>query len=530
MNTYLALFVISVCSSLVLTPLIRRLSERRGWFDEPRDDRRVHKKPIPRLGGIAIFLSVLVALSLLLFLNNTLTSSLKASSIHLYTTLGLAFLILVLGVFDDLHGTTAIQKFSAQGLISLLFFMVGGRIETVTIPFIGSTVLPWGVSFALTAVWLIGVTNAFNLIDGIDGLAAGAALFASLVMLVVSFTTGQFFVTVIAIALAGALIGFLRYNFNPASIFLGDSGSLFIGFTLAALSLQGTEKAPTAIAISIPLLAFGVPVIDTSFSIVRRFLSGRPLFAGDREHIHHMLLARGWSQRKVVLCLYGACAAFGLLSLLFVGGAGRATGFMLLIIGVAVVFAIGRLRYHEVDEIKAGMKRNFAERRQRMANNIHVRRTSRALSQAMTLNELFAAIQEMLQVGEFVFATVRIGRGACDGDTHTAFAHEKLSTALRRVVIRDGVINWSWERGDIEEREIIGSGRFWSLRLPISTERAGLGYINLYREFDSDGLLLDVNYLCGIFQKELAQAVENVLDVKEQDAGAARRAAKAAAG
>src|SRR5438094_6932429 len=158
-------------------------------------------------------------------------------------------------------------------------------------------------------------------------------------------------VTVVALALTGALAGFLRYNFSPASIFLGDSGSLFIGFALAALSIQGSQKASTAVAVAIPILACGLPVVDAGVTIARRFISGKPIFQGDREHIHHMLLARGWSQRNVAFVLYSLCAVFSLLALLTVrgGGGGRITAVTLIVMAAAVVFVAGRLRYPELD-------------------------------------------------------------------------------------------------------------------------------------------------------------------------------------
>src|SRR6185503_16227308 len=234
------------------------------------------------------------------------------------------------------------------------------------------------------------ISNAFNLIDGMDGLASGASLFAAIVMLIVSLILGQPLITVFSIVLCGCLIGFLPYNFHPASIFLGDSGALFIGFMLAALSVLGTQKASTAVAVTIPIIAFGVPVFDTGLSIVRRFIGGRPLFQGDREHIHHMLLARGWSQRRATLVLYGVCALFGLTALIFPATGSKLTGFMLFVISVAVIIAVGHLRYHEVDELRAGVKRTVADRRLRVANNIRVRRAALALSKASDLDEMFA--------------------------------------------------------------------------------------------------------------------------------------------
>src|SRR6267378_983107 len=296
MKTYFALFLISATASLGFTPLLRRLCERYRLVDEPQDNRRVHLKAVPRLGGVAIFVSLLIPLSVLLLLNNLLTQ----------------------GVYDDLSGANAKVKFAGLTGVATLFYLLGGRIVTLSIPFVGGVTLHPILGFVLTLIWIVGIANAFNLIDGVDGLASGSALFSSLVLLSVSLIQGRALVAVIALVLTGALAGFLRYNFNPASIFLGDSGSLFVGFSLAALSIQGSQKASTAVAVAIPILAFGVPVVDTGVTIARRLLSGKPIFKGDREHIHHMLLARGWSQRRVVLVLYAVSAAFGLLAMLSV--------------------------------------------------------------------------------------------------------------------------------------------------------------------------------------------------------------------
>lgn len=522
MNTYLTLFLASLSLSLFLTPVVRRVAQRFGWLDVPEDNRRVHAVPIPRLGGVAIFLSVITCLSVLPFLDNLVTQSLRENYRSIIAVLVSSSLVFLFGVYDDLVGTKAKWKFLAQGIAGVVLYSLGGRIEAVTIPFAGSVEIPAILSLIFTLIWVIGISNAFNLIDGLDGLAAGAGLFASLVMLTVSFMLGNPYVTAISLVMSGALIGFLRYNFNPASIFLGDSGSLFIGFTLAALSLTGAQKASTAVAVAIPLMAFGLPVIDTGFSIVRRLIGGKPLFEGDREHIHHKLLERGWSQRRVAFVLYGVCALFGLTALLFTsdGGAGRLTGLILLIVGVAIVLIAGRLRYHEVDEVRAGLRRNIGERRIRTSNHVRVRRASRAMSQAHTLEALLTALREMLELGEFVYATVRLGRGGDVEGTAKALARERGRVALRDAEIRGGFICWEWERGDIEGHEVIGSHLFWNLRLPLSTDTAGWGYLNLYREFGNDSLLIDVNYLSSLFQKEMALAAERILTAvgAEEDA------------
>jgi len=502
LNTYLALFIISTLTAVALTPLVRRACERLGWLDRP-DARHTHHVAVPRLGGVAIFAAVIVSLAaLFLPIDNLVTRALRENWWQLFQVLAPATLVFLFGVYDDLRGANARTKFVALGVSGAVFYALGGRVELLSVPLIGSIELPAIVSFALTLAWVVGVSNAFNLIDGVDGLASGAALFASLVMLVVAVMLGHPLVAVVACALCGALIGFLRYNFNPASIFLGDSGALFVGFLLAALSVHGAQKASTAVAVAIPLLAFGVPVVDTGFTLVRRFVSGNPLFEGDREHIHHMLLARGWSQRRVAFVLYGACALFGLAALLFVGDAGRATGLLLFIVAAAVAIAVGRLRYHEVDELRAGVRRNLNERRARTSNHIRVRRAARSMSEAEDTGAFFDAVRELLELGEFVHARVRLGRDGGDGSGEA--------------------IRWTWERGDIEAAEICSSCRFWTMRLPLSTERGEWGYINLYRGLDDDALLLDINYLCRLFQRETALAAERILskDVARKAKGA----------
>lgn len=511
MNTYLLIFSLAAFSSLVLTPTVRRVCERFGLLDESQDERRTHKKSVPRLGGIAIFFSVLIALSVLPFVHNSLTRSLGMARWRFVVILVPAAFVFLFGVFDDLRGSKAPVKFLVQGLAGALLYTLGGRIEVLSIPFVGSIELPMAIGIALTILWTVGITNAFNLIDGMDGLAAGAGLFASFVMVIVSLPLYNPVVTVMALALAGALIGFLRYNFNPASIFLGDSGALFMGFMLAALSVQGTQKASTVVAIMIPLLAFGVPMVDTGFTIVRRFISGKPLFQGDREHIHHMLLARGWSQRRVAFVLYGVCALFGLMAMLFVGESARTTGLMLFVIGVAVIFAVGRLRYHEIDEIKASVKRNIGERRLRAANNLRIRRATRALSEATTLEEIFAAIQTMLEFGEFVYAVAEIGCETDNARNELVFELERKSGSLRQANLSEGLIRWTWERGDVEPEEVIKSGHCWTLHIPLSTAKAGWGYIKLYRIIDSGHLMLDINYLGHLFQRQMSLAVERVV-------------------
>ncbi|HEX8140319.1 MAG TPA: MraY family glycosyltransferase [Pyrinomonadaceae bacterium] len=519
MNTYLMLFVLALFSSLLITPLLRRLCDRYGWVDHPHEPRRIHSRAIPRLGGVALYIATLLTLASISLLDNLVTQSLRAQWRNLFVLLLPATLLLLLGAYDDLHNTSPRIKLIAQTLAGILFYLMGGRIEGLTVPFVGHVGLPFVISLILTVVWIVGISNAFNLIDGMDGLATGAALFASIIMLVVSFNSGNTLVIVMTLVLSGTLIGFLRYNFNPASIFLGDSGSLFVGFMLAALSVLGMQKASTAVAVAIPLMAFALPVIDTAFTVVRRLLSGHPLFEGDREHIHHMLLARGWSQRRSVFVLYGVCALFGLMALLFKSDAsGRGTALLLVVTGCAVVLALGRLRYHEVDEIKASLKRNFdlTSRRQRAIHNVRLRRSCRALGKAANLADLFNAVEEMLGCGEFVYAVAGIGRRTDALENTERVLRERAGHALRNVEMRDGLINWSWGHESVSSASTVEREHLWSLRLPLVTEKGDWGYLNLYRELDRGAPLLDISYLCTLFQMQLATAAERILIVKDK--------------
>ena len=516
MKTYFALFLTAAFASLVLTPLLRRVCDRYGLNSDRHDDHHIHEKPVPRLGGVAIFLSVLIALSGLLLLENLLTQTLNADKRQIGVFLVCGLLVLILGVYDDLRGANATVKFLGLIAITLLFYALGGRIDGLSIPFIGPVSLHPVAGCLVTVVWVVGIANAFNLIDGIDGLATGSALFSSLVLLTISMMQGRTLVAVVALALTGALAGFLRYNFNPASIFLGDSGSLFVGFALAALSVQGMQKASTAVAVAIPILAFGLPVVDTSVTIGRRFLSGKPIFKGDREHIHHKLLARGWSQRRVVFVLYGVSAAFGLLAMLFVNSGNGVTAVILFVLGVALALALGNLRYHEIAELRASVKRNLGDRRVRAINNLRMRRACETLESAASLNQLFDAVVEVLESGEFVYADAEL---SCNGHVQVNLRVLELAEASgsgRPAKIVDGRLQWNWQRGNGATARVLDSNQFWIMRLPLTGQDYSFGYLDIYRPLNAEPLLVDINYLTKDFQPAVARAAERIFTNAEQ--------------
>jgi UDP-GlcNAc:undecaprenyl-phosphate GlcNAc-1-phosphate transferase len=316
---------------------------------------------------------------------------------------------------------------------------------------------------------------------------------------------------VFSLTLCGALAGFLRYNFNPASIFLGDSGALFVGFTLAALSVLGSQKATTTVAVAIPILAFGLPVVDTAVTIARRLISRKPVFEGDNEHIHHMLIARGWSQRRAALVLYAACAAFSLVAILFAGTGSWLIGFTLFVLAVVTMLGLGHLRYHEVDEIRAGVKRTVGDRRNRIANNLRVRRASMAFSKASDLNEIFDAMKVMLEFEEFAYAHMELGRPEKSEVNRRAFEAIGPQNSERRAQLINGRVVWSWKHESLNEDAIIDSTDFWRFCLPLTMGKTELGWLNLYRPLDARPLLLDVNYLAGFFRTHLSEAVSRIL-------------------
>ncbi len=312
---FLAIFLVSLLLAFILTRTVRDFATTRGWVAVPSQERHLHSAPLPRLGGVAIFISFALSMAVAVVLARSRSSLHAVLSLKTFLTIfAPASLVFLLGVYDDIRGAGPYLKFGVQGLAATMLFVGGLRIVDIPVVF-GSHRLPWFLGLPITILWVVAITNAFNLIDGLDGLAAGSALFSTLVAFVVSLTYGPSLVYRSHHRLAGAILGFLRYNFNPATIFLGDSGSLFIGFVLSALALEGAQKAPTIVAVAIPVVSFGLPILETSLSVIRRLISGRPVFTADREHIHHKLLQHGLTHRQVVILLYGVSAIFAMLSL-----------------------------------------------------------------------------------------------------------------------------------------------------------------------------------------------------------------------
>ena len=307
MPDYMLAFVIAAGVALLITPGVILLAAKTGAMDAP-DARKVHKKPIPRIGGIGIYAAFMVAmLSVLSFVD--VTAEVKTEIIGLMVG---GSLIVLVGVIDDYKNLPAKVKLVGQIIAAaVLVIAFDVRIDFITDPF-GDYIYTEWLAVPLTIFWIVGLTNTVNLIDGLDGLAAGVSTIAAVTIMLVALQQSIMLVAVLTAALAGAAFGFLYYNFNPARIFMGDSGSMFLGFMLAGISVIGAVKSAATIALIVPILALGLTILDTTFASVRRYRGGVPIFKPDKGHLHHRLLDLGFTQRQAVLLMYVISALLGL--------------------------------------------------------------------------------------------------------------------------------------------------------------------------------------------------------------------------
>lgn len=478
----LSSFAIALLLSFVLTRYVRNFAVERGCVSVPETERHIHTAPLPRVGGVAIFVSLVVALFLVLSyayfhpLNQTF---------HLRTLVFLLVpgtLVFLLGLYDDLRGIGPYWKFFFQAVAAVIVFAGGLRIVALPILF-GSSTFGWAASLAITVFWILWITNAFNLIDGVDGLATGSALFSTFVVFVVSALNGNHFGLLITATLSGALIGFLRFNFNPATIFLGDCGSLFVGFMLGALSLHG-QKSPTMVAVAIPVVSFGLPILETVLSVIRRFMNGKPLFQADCEHIHHKLLKRGLSVRQTTLLLYAVSAVFGLLSLFLLLPGGGPVALVLTVLGGIMWIGVQHLGYHEWFEIRRMAQRTL-DQKHVIVNNLSVRRAIDDLGGCDDMRQIRALLQRTFEANDF------------DG-------YELEYTPAMVNGLRPDAVRLAWCK---PEAIVLGKSAVWRMELPLASDK-GRGQFRLYREYSDKPLLFDINLLTRYFPGELVKALD----------------------
>ena len=326
MQIYIVAFTIALAVAYFLTPRVIRLALKVGALDAP-DARKVHTSPIPRMGGLAIYAAFVLAVLASMHVNREIMGLLVGGTV-----------ILIVGIIDDLKPLPARVKLLGQIVAAAVLVMFDIRIEWLTNPF-GEMLYVDYLAIPLTILWVVSLTNTVNLIDGLDGLAAGVSTIASVTILLVALQQNFWTVAILTAALAGSSLGFLQHNFNPAKIFMGDTGSMFLGYMLAAISILGAVKSAATIALIVPIVALGLPILDTAFAIIRRYMSGRPIFKPDKGHLHHRLLEMGLTQKQAVLLMYVMSGCLGL-SAIALTEVNKPLG-MLIIIGLLGIAFVG---------------------------------------------------------------------------------------------------------------------------------------------------------------------------------------------
>lgn len=339
-------FLLAFVTAFVITPHTMRLSKKVGAIDLP-NDRRINKKPMPRLGGLAVISGFLVStIYLLVMMSLEKNLNLFGTENYYLKLIGFLIGIILLGItcfIDDSKGIPWYVKLIVQIISAIIVVICGIRIENISLPFVeNKIVIDQVFSYILTVGWIIGITNAINLIDGLDGLSSGVCLISCLSLLIIFSLNGSPILAIILItALAGAIVGFLPFNFSPAKTFIGDTGSNFMGFSIAIISILGVAKTYTAIVLIAPIIVLALPIFDTLFAIVRRIVKGKSIKAvmkPDKGHIHHRLMARGYSQKQAVLIMYGITAILGMFAIILLeSGIWKALSFALLICAIAAI-------------------------------------------------------------------------------------------------------------------------------------------------------------------------------------------------
>lgn len=466
-------FITALVLALLGTHSVRGWAVRRGFLDIPDEERRIHSLPTPNVGGMAIALAAVASFIAWSFL--VLPGQVYRPDILSMLLGGLAMFLV--GFWDDTRHIKATTKFLLQIVIASAVFFGGVQIMGVSFGRFWEGEFTGVLSYLITTIWIVGTTNAFNLIDGSDGVAAGAALFASISMGVIFALQGDPLGALMATILVGACLGFLFFNFPPASIFMGDSGSLFLGYTLATLGVITTQKSSTLLAVVIPVIAFGVPLLDTSIAIVRRYLRSEAIFNADRGHIHHRLSDLGHSPRGVALLLYVACAGFASLALVL-AAPGRPTVLPVFLVAATVlVLGVQRLKVPELSELGRVVGRGLQQRRV-ISHNVRLYSAAEALQTAETGREVLEALELAFRSSEFSRLEIWLPEhlGA------------PLAPVLGDRVRKDGLgykVSMTFERLLRPELEV-------ELSVPLFDRGEKVGRFSLYRSAEGPRLFTDI--------------------------------------
>jgi UDP-GlcNAc:undecaprenyl-phosphate GlcNAc-1-phosphate transferase len=446
MYSLLILALSSFCVVFVLTPLCRDLAIRWGLVDRPDHIRKFHTRAIPRVGGISIFIAYLVSFAILLFLHPQSWDMIRGHFGVVRNLFPAATLVFLTGLLDDLFGLKSWQKFAGQLGASAVAVWAGVQISGI----VGNR-LHTGFAIPITILWLVGCTNAFNLIDGVDGLAAGVGLLATTTTLLAAFLQHNIGLAIATVPLVGALLGILRFNFNPASVFLGDSGSLFIGFLLGCYSVLWSQKSATILGLTAPLIALSIPLLDTGLAITRRFLRRQPIFGADHGHIHHKLLARGLTPRRVVILMYIVCGFCAVLSLLQSFLYERFGGMIIVLFCAGAWTGIRYLGYPEFDVARRIVF--TGNLRIQLKAELQLRTFRDDLAAAVTADQCWKALQSAYS--DFGFNEIRFKLGG-RLYTHTTNGHHVVNIWTARIQLsKNDYLNLSREF-DTEAPPIVG--------------------------------------------------------------------------
>lgn len=408
MTTLLATFFCAIIISLALTPIATKLGMKLGAIDIP-NERKMHSKPIPRSGGWAIFLAFISALLLTKLVDTDVSNQLTFNTDSMLMLFG-GIICFSIGMVDDFIRLNHRVKFVAQ-IVAAIFACAGG-LAVERFQLLGNTIEFGLLAYPITILWFLVFINAINLIDGLDGLAGGVVFFTSSIMIVLSVLKGQgdYVVAMLFAALSGSILGFLRYNFNPASVFLGDGGSYFLGYAIASLSLFGSVKSQVSALILIPLIALGVPLFDTLISPLRRFAVGKRMFYPDSGHVHHQLLKKGLTKRNAVLVIYAITAGLCIFALIIVNIRDERSGLFIFLIGAGAIFfarKLGYLEYVASDKIVGWFKDLTDDagisKERRTFLNVQI-----DISNSMNFSELWARISVGFDMLKFDLAEIRL--------------------------------------------------------------------------------------------------------------------------
>ncbi len=401
----MTVFFGSTLLALVITPLVIRFARRIKAIDAP-SIRKVHSNPVPRIGGVAIFVSAMLLILPVLLLPNAVGEVFRDMKLQIIALLATATFIFLVGLVDDVRGLRARMKLIAQLIAAMVICAVGIRIKIVGVADWLTINFGW-FSWPLTLLWIVGITNAVNLSDGLDGLAAGISAVACGVIAILAIQGGQAVMAVLMLALLGSLCGFLVFNFNPAKVFMGDCGSLFLGFTIASSSVMCANKSSALVGLALPILALGIPIFDTLFSMLRRFLERRSIFSPDRSHFHHHLLALGLTQRHVVVVSYAVTCLFAGMGLFMMvtRSINTLVLFLCILLLLLLLFCVvGSVRLHETI---FGLQRKYEFSSQRWQEQMNFEQAQLYFRSAHNFSQWWQAVCEAAERMDFAWVSLK---------------------------------------------------------------------------------------------------------------------------